>query len=669
MKYKILLLILISSALSFAEQNPDSIKVYRLGALSVDGMKEKRIAESSVYSVNYSSIKRADMAKFSEIQQIIPSARIRTNSRGESLIFLRGVGERSVGIFLDGIPLNIAWDNRIDLSMVPTDVIGGIDVNTSGSSILLGSNVLGGAININTYEKASNGYGFDLSLRTSNSDNQSISITNTNKNDKFNSIISLSYNSSMGLFNPKDYKPALSTTSFLNQNKEDRYRNNSYNKNLSLYTRGEYEFSDNLTMGLSYFSYNGSKGVAPEYHLDSVSARYWQYPEFARNLIGLNIEYIPELSFYSSLRINAWYDKFTQTIDSYTNMDYKTLKDKQNDFDNTLGLRLNYQIDLMKNQFLLFGFNYLNSNHKERYTIGNLYEYEQNNDNLGIEFGGSISDFSYKMGGVYDYFISPLTGEFIQNQNISQSDWGAFLNLNYQLTENISIFGNLSRRTRFPTMRESYTGGLNAFVVNPNLKAETGMISDFGIDYKTSNFSMKLNAFYTDYQDMIVRIRLTKEQDSLRRRMRINLAEANVIGATLDFHSKISKELSINGNITYMQSEGTENNVTKDWLDNRPQLNGGLDINYLLIDGLMLSAEGDFISGNYEQNPNDANSKIELTSNPFFNFRISYNKIHLNGVVGEVYLRANNILDTYRELQLGLYDPGRTIYIGMKLSV
>ncbi len=662
-------MILFSSALSFAEQNADSIKVYRLGALSIDGLKEKRIAESSIYSVNYSSIKRADMAKFSEIHQIIPSARIMTNSRGESLIFLRGVGERSVGVFLDGIPLNIAWDNRIDLSMVPTDVIGGIDVNTNGSSILLGSNVLGGAININTYERANNGYGYDLSLRTSNSDNNSIAITNTNKNEKFNSIISLSYNSSMGIFNPNEFKPALVNTAILNQNLDDKYRNNSFNKNLSLYTRGEYEFSDNLTVGLSYLSYNGSKGVAPEYHLDSNSARYWQYPEFARNLIGLNVEFIPEFSFYSTLRLNAWYDKFTQTIDSYTYMDYKTLKDKQNDIDNTLGLRLTYQIDVLKNQFLLFGLNYLSSNHTERYIIGKLFEYEQNNLNAGIEFGGSISDFSYKIGGVYDNFISPLTGEFVQNQNLSQSDWGAFLNLNYQISESISIFGNLSRRTRFPTLRESYTGGLNAFIVNPDLKAETGIITDLGIEYKTANLMMKFNAFYTDYRDMIVRVRLTKEQDSLRRRMRINLAEANVIGTTLDMNLRMNKELSINANLTYMKSEGKENDVTKDWLDNRPEISGGIGINYMILNGLMITAEGDFISGNFEQDPNDAAKKIELTSNTFYNFRISYNNLKINGTMAEVYLRANNILDTYREVQLGLYDPGRTIYLGLKLSV
>ncbi|HRP01945.1 MAG TPA: TonB-dependent receptor [Candidatus Kapabacteria bacterium] len=670
---KILIKILLAFTLSvyclFAESSKDSLKVYRLGALSVDAFKDKQITESSIYTINYAAIKRTDLVKFSEIQQIIPSARIRTNSRGESLIFLRGIGERSVGVFLDGIPLNIAWDNRIDLSMVPSDVIGGIDVNTNASSILLGSNVVGGALNINTFERASEGNGFDLSLRTSNSDNNSISLTSSSRNGAFNSIISLSYNSSMGNLNPNKLEPSITGANIFNQNIDDKYRTNTNYKNLSLYTRGEYKLSDNFTIGLSYLSYSGSKGVAPEYHLDSNSARYWIYPEFSRNLIGLNLEYIPQFGFNSILRVNSWYDKFTQTIDSYTNYDYMTLNDKQNDNDNSLGLRLNYQIDLSSSQYLLIGINYLNSYHTERYIIGDLLEYEQNNLNIGLQYGGSISNLSYKVGGVYDNFTSPLTGEFVQNRNLSQSDWGAFLSLEYKLTEYLSVYSNLSRRTRFPTMRESYTGGLNKFIVNPDLKAETGVITDLGAKYTHENFSINLSAFYTDYSNMIVRIRLPKEQDSLRRRMRVNIAEANVIGSTLDLNTKITDKLSLNANITYMKSEGKESGVTKDWLDNRPEFNGGLDINYNFNFGLSVVAEADIIAGNYEQNPDDVNNKIELASNTFFNFRLAYNKININGALGEVYLRANNIFDSYREIQLGLYDPGRTLYLGLKLSI
>ena len=49
-----------------------------------------------------------------------------TNTRGESIAFMRNAAERQVGIFYDGAAINVPWDNRLDLSSVPAPLIGGV---------------------------------------------------------------------------------------------------------------------------------------------------------------------------------------------------------------------------------------------------------------------------------------------------------------------------------------------------------------------------------------------------------------------------------------------------------------------------------------------------------------------------------------------------------------
>jgi hypothetical protein len=46
----------------------------------------------------------------------LPSVGIHTNSRGETVLRLRGSDERQTSIFLDGTPLTVPWDGRVDLS-------------------------------------------------------------------------------------------------------------------------------------------------------------------------------------------------------------------------------------------------------------------------------------------------------------------------------------------------------------------------------------------------------------------------------------------------------------------------------------------------------------------------------------------------------------------------
>src|SRR5688572_17691514 len=62
----------------------------------------------------------------SEAIDALPSTHVPTNSRGETLVYLRNAAERQVALFYEGAAINVPWDNRLDLSLVPLGLVGSI---------------------------------------------------------------------------------------------------------------------------------------------------------------------------------------------------------------------------------------------------------------------------------------------------------------------------------------------------------------------------------------------------------------------------------------------------------------------------------------------------------------------------------------------------------------
>ncbi|MCZ6857846.1 MAG: hypothetical protein O7F70_07580, partial [Gemmatimonadetes bacterium] len=50
--------------------------------------------------------------------------------------------------FFEGALLNIPWDNRVDMSLIPASVIGGFTVAKGVPPVEYGTNVVGGAVTL-----------------------------------------------------------------------------------------------------------------------------------------------------------------------------------------------------------------------------------------------------------------------------------------------------------------------------------------------------------------------------------------------------------------------------------------------------------------------------------------------------------------------------------------
>jgi iron complex outermembrane receptor protein len=672
-KILLLFLFVVISFTSSAKEAEDTLRVYQLGDISVTGTSLGSIlSKSDMESVDFKTIRKSDVQSFSELQTYLPSARIKVNSRGESLIFLRGAGERQIGLFFDGVPLNIAWDNRFDLSLLPTDIVAKIDVNKNGNSILYGPNVLGGALNISSYERDAEGFGGQLRFQGGEAGMYQAAVSNDGRIGNFNYLVSLDYLNTEGFLLSQNTPDSLT-----NQNYNSSLRTNTDREFLSLYGRAEYKFSEHNKLGFSVLSINGEKGVAPETDKDSNHTRYWRYPDWKRTLLAVNGQAQLSNNGEWMLKGTFWYDIFKQQIDSYTGISYETVKEMQKDKDNTFGTRLNLSWNINDFNTLGFVFNWFYSNHNEAVTEFNFNpsgpptetnEFSQNILSPGLEYQYAKNNVSLRAGALFDHFVTGKAGHFTEAEGNTVSDYGFYVNPNLILTDNIALFLNITRRTRFPTLRESYSGALGKFIVNPDLKPETGWLNEIGINYSGEYWAAELAVFANLYSDMITKVRLSADEDSLRRYMRINYADVNIYGVDVSFAVNPFRNFSAKVNFTYMDANNEMEGLNDAPVENKPDILAGVVVSYTFDFGLGFQVESQTVGKQFQRSPENKKVFVELEGTTIFNARIGYRLPELFNTSMELYVRVNNIADTYREYQLGLPEPGRMMQAGLLLG-
>jgi iron complex outermembrane receptor protein len=640
----------------------DSIRVYQLGTVEVMDKKDAgNIQFSSFEKINYYNLRKLEPILFSEIKQIIPTALVYTNSRGEMLINIRNSDERQLGLFFDGATLNIPWDNRFDMTFVPMDIVGSINVNTSPSSILYGANILAGAIDIATIERQNNGIGGNFRLSGNDASTMSGALTLDGRYDKFNFIVNTGYTQSDGFLN------SLNTPDMPNQTLNTRLRTNTDFKKFNAYARGEYHFSDNTKYGLSVNYTNGDKGVAPEGF--NPGPRFWRYPDWNRTIFTLNGVSTFSTEKDMTLRSTLWYDYFTQTINSYENITYKDLIEKQIDLDNSIGGRLVFSTNTFANQKINIVLNGLYSEHNEKIkSPSDSLKSDLDFSSLLIS-GGADYNFDWQrylmsFGLTYDYLLTPKTGVFTENEDADYSDFGAYASFSYLQSDNLRFIANLSRRTRFQTMREAYSGALGKFLVNPDLKPENAINAELKTIYELSNFEISAALFGRFTNDLIIQKTVVDPIDGKKKKQRFNLSESQNYGVDLNTTYRFPFNLSATLYFLYMYSTGKEEGNKIEHLEYKPEILADLFLDYGFSFGLNLHGEVVYTGEQWGINvANDAWEKIDPTFQ--LNFTVSQKLPYFIGFAPKVFVKVNNITDEYVQTRIGLPEPGRMFYFGI----
>lgn len=144
-------------------------RIIRLGSLLVWGNREALSSWENPAALEIISRKQIEASTAQNLGDFLKSRPglfiYDTGGKGGSkMVSIRGSHANQVLVLVDGVKVNPAQNNLVDLSSVSLDWIDHIEILKSGGSALFGSDAIGGVINIVTRKSASGGQKLILSL-------------------------------------------------------------------------------------------------------------------------------------------------------------------------------------------------------------------------------------------------------------------------------------------------------------------------------------------------------------------------------------------------------------------------------------------------------------------------------------------------------------------------
>lgn len=629
-----------------------------LGEIVVLGKRTGGRSVARVDHIDGTAIAAIDPGSAAEILRLAPAAHIQTNSRGETLVFLRGAGERQVAVFYDGALLNIPWDNRVDLSMIPAAAIGGLTVAKGPTSVEYGANVVGGAVNLATRAPGTREGAFSAFGRFGEAGLRDFGTDISTRIGDIGFSAGASWREIDGI--PLSDGADLA----FNQIGKD-LRTNTDSEFLNLFLRAETILGSGARLGLSVFHVEGEKGVAPEGNVAPADGpRLWRLPQWDMSMAILSGE--GEAGDATGWKGSIWAQSFEQTIDSFESLAFDRRDGRQQDDDLTFGSRFILHRDIGSAR-LLYSFNGLVSEHQQKDTpfidaVARPQEaldltFRQWTISNGLELEAALPGrIDLTLGAGIDLMTAPRTGDKPAIGDFIV--WNLTLGLARTLDHGWTLRASAGRKTRLPTMRELFGEALNRFLINPGLEPETAILADVGAAWQGMRAGFEIVPFVNFTDNSIDQRNITL--DGRRLRQRVNLRGSRILGIEAKGHADLGHGIGFDGHITFLDADRRPDfagDFTR--LSEKPEIVARAALDYRPGSGFSAMAEVQHTGRAFSLTDDDIFSPLEVST--VLNLRVAMAlDSFLPGLkAGEIFFRVNNVTDSLVEPQAGLPAAGR----------
>jgi iron complex outermembrane receptor protein len=601
-------------------------------------------------------------ATFEQVLRELPMLHVRRNSRGEAEISVRGSESRQVAVLVDGVPLTLAWDGRADVSVIPATAPQSIKFIRGLSSMLYGPNVLGGIVEMGVGQSffqphsASAAIASEVDHLGGVGTSGTVTLPFTSDNAGWLVRAGGSHRDSPGLPLARNVVEPLPATNDV--------RVNTDATNIDGFLAVRYQ-----NYGGPWFSFSGStftaeRGIAAELGVED-GARFWRYPHVSRTLMvasGGTGDHRTPLG-RGDLEASVGLDLGRTDIDSYTDRTYTTMDAFENGRDRGLTLRLLGDHTITSHGDFRAAFTLSDIRHDESLPDGDA-RYRQRLWSVGgetmwrvIERGTDINWFRVSMGGAYDVAATPESGGREPLGTIAQ--WGGRIGATIGLRDgNTLVHAAVSRRGRFPSLRELYSGALNRFAPNPDLKPEKLLAIEAGVTTRLGNGEVQLVGFRHQLNDAVVRTTLPD-----RRYFRVNRDRLNSLGLEL-LASLAVGPVALGGDVTLQSVDltDTQASVTHE-PENLPKVFGSAHAAFPLPLGVRALAEVRYTGHQYCIDPGTGEDS-RLSAGATFDAELARTwNLHSGGSAWfgrlETRVAVDNVGDVALYDQCGLPQPGR----------
>ncbi len=623
----------------------------------------------------------------------------KTNHGGGSAI-IRGLSSNQILILVDGIRLNNSLyrlGNHQYLTMVDNNRIQKIEIVRGPTSVLYGSDAMGGIINLRTKVPEFNATGFssDISLlsRYASADNEkTISAHSEFSTNKLALTGGFSYKDYDDLRRGRnsDYKRIEKSTDGIIQSPNGF---SAYDFDVKLI----YKLSDKSDLVAAY-QFSNQENV-PRYDKYENDYYYlWKYQPQQRQLAYLKYQQYYFLNYINSFCTTISYNK--QVEGRHTQRRENSDLQKEKDEAHTFGLTFEAN-SLFRNHNFIYGAEiYADNIQSEQYnydadsgvrTKSPISRYpdgaEYNSYGFYIQDEYNLSkNLMTTFGGRYSYFNTrfQLVGtdsSFLNNNNSYEQSFKSFtfsLGTLYRITNYLHLNFNLGQAFRAPNLSDISKFGESKGeifeVPNPDLEPEKMSSIDLGVKINHSYFKMSGSVYYSKISDLlgsadaIYNGSSTIEFDStiLKIKSKQNIGEAHLYGMEGSFRYMFFKTCHLRGNVTWTYGE----NITMDEpIGGIPPLFGLIGFQYnkikYRVDFYMrFATKQDRLSTDDLDDPRIPNGGTPPWQT--YNIRIKY----MVSRFASLQMALENILDyNYREHGSGINGAGRNFIISLNIHI
>ena len=629
---------------------PETGKVFNLGEVVVSGEGEavNKIATTEI--VDEERIDLTTSKNVSDALDTLPGVFLTIGARNERMFTVRGFNQRYVPIFYDGIPIYVPYDGYIDAGKLPTSSISQIVLTKGNSSVLYGPNTMGGVVNILS-KKPDKPLDVDFRMGTRQNGTADSSLHVGSKLDKFYFTVDGSFLDSHGYPMSNGFTPT--------PNQGDGTR---YNSDINELTGG-LKLGFTPVQGHEYAV--GINTISSEWGLppDVYAARpkYWRFTEWNKTtyyLIG-DSKITDELS----TKIRLYRDTYYNVLDSYDDASYSGQTKKyafHSTYDDyTNGASIVIPMSYIPSNKLSFSFHYRNDVHNEQDDSSAAWEkYEEEIFSYGLEDDYKILDNLSLVAGV-GYDVQKPTyangGELRDDDTSFNPQAGLY----WTCLQDLGLHLSVGKKSRFPTLKELYSGYFGRNLPNPDLETEESINYEIGAEKPLpwKNFA-GINLFYSDIKNLIVNKEV--QQDVYQYQ---NIGKAAYSGLELTFRSEFIPKNSFELSYTYLNAENKSSDRTSDHIEDAPEHKVYLSDCYELTEWLSFFGKLEWYAKRWYQDYDTGEWK---TLGGFMTMDLKAIGTITENLIAEGGVK--NLFDENYSLSYGFPREGRTFFASLRVT-
>ena len=655
---------------------PDSARV--LGGITVRVARPSiTVGGASTVVLNLDSVGGMPSPSMDEVLRSMPLIQIRQNSRGEMQPALRGSEDRQVTILMDGVPLSIGWDHRTDMSIIPLTAARNVTLVRGLSSVLYGPNTLGGVVEVNVargpgHVEAVDPFSFGLSVDETGASNMSVTAGRLISGRSHQWVV----RGGGGFSDRRGYPIAgevLRDTSLRAQFlSDDALRLNSDRRRVDGFLSARYLDEDGAWVSVAASGFDLERGVPPEAHQNN--PRLWRYPEQRRMITAVTGGTGPRVTDWGEgdLEASIGFDVGSTRIEKFRNVGYEAVEETEDADDRVLTARVLGEHTLAADGALRASATVAEVTHDEVLTETGSdsaeFSYQQRLWSLGLEteWRPSASGLTtITLGISRDGATTPRSADKLAVDGMS--DLGLRVGVSSLVSEGVLVHGSVSRRSRFPSLRELYSGALGRFEPNPDLKPETLFGTEGGFTVNGSSGEIQFVGFHQRLTNGIVR-RSFNDGVSGPRFQRVNQDEVRSSGVEILLAGSIGGS-TMTGDLTVQNVDGFDVDGSVVELEYEPAISGKLGFEMPVYGKLNLGAEARYVGEQKCENP-EIGGLQTLGSSKSFDFKIRrVFDVSRAGILSRLDASASvkNVTDSAIYDQCGLPQSGRLIQVQFRI--